>query len=399
MKMIQLRTTVPGRVPTAAQLEQGELALNLPDHALFSKDDSDTVFQIGLTPGNFADVAFTGDYADLLNKPVIPPAYVLPTATTTTLGGVKQGLGVSIAGDGTLTAAVQSVNSKTGVVELTAEDVGADIVLGTDGKLLASVIPDYLLGNIAFIDNWNADTNTPTIPAANTVPAGSYYIVGVPGNTIIDGTGNWLAGDLVISNGTTWSKVQATNTVASVNGKTGAVVLVANDISGISTVGKTGSWNDLLDKPVIPSPYTLPAATTSTLGGVSVGSGLDVSASGVLSVSNDVKPPPKFAVSVIGIVNSGTAVADIIFTETVQFPASFSGSRVGLRESVPGAITGQLRKGATIVGQFNIVASQTVGSFSVSTASTFNAGEMLTVVLTSTPPGVNIGLALTLVSV
>ena len=38
--------------------------------------------------------------------------------------------------------------------------------------------------------------------------------------------------------------------------------------SGLATVATTGSYNDLSDKPTIPSEYTLPAATTTTLGGV-----------------------------------------------------------------------------------------------------------------------------------
>mgnify|MGYP004528930311 CR=1 FL=1 len=56
----------------------------------------------------------------------------IPIASTTQLGGVKIGNGLSIASDGTLsatgggsTSAVTSVNGKTGDVELTASDVGA----------------------------------------------------------------------------------------------------------------------------------------------------------------------------------------------------------------------------------------------------------------------------------
>jgi len=41
-----LRTTVPGRVPTAAQVAQGQLALNLADRRLFSKDHTNEVFRI-----------------------------------------------------------------------------------------------------------------------------------------------------------------------------------------------------------------------------------------------------------------------------------------------------------------------------------------------------------------
>lgn len=38
------------------------------------------------------------------NKPTIPSAYTLPVATSSVLGGVKQGSGVSIAADGTISA-------------------------------------------------------------------------------------------------------------------------------------------------------------------------------------------------------------------------------------------------------------------------------------------------------
>lgn len=44
-----------------------------------------------------------------------------------------------------------------------------------------------------------------------------------------------------------------------------------NDITNkpdFATVATSGSYNDLSDKPTIPSAYTLPAATTSTIGGV-----------------------------------------------------------------------------------------------------------------------------------
>jgi hypothetical protein len=41
-----LRSTVPGRVPTAAQVAQGSLALNLADRRLFSKDHTNEVFRI-----------------------------------------------------------------------------------------------------------------------------------------------------------------------------------------------------------------------------------------------------------------------------------------------------------------------------------------------------------------
>jgi hypothetical protein len=41
-----LRSTVPGRVPTAAQVAQGQLAINLSDRRLYSKDHTNEVFRI-----------------------------------------------------------------------------------------------------------------------------------------------------------------------------------------------------------------------------------------------------------------------------------------------------------------------------------------------------------------
>lgn len=57
-----------------------------------------------------ATVATSGSYNDLADKPTIPEPqpYTLPTATSSILGGVKIGSGVSIADDGTISVA--SVN-------------------------------------------------------------------------------------------------------------------------------------------------------------------------------------------------------------------------------------------------------------------------------------------------
>jgi hypothetical protein len=50
MTVIQLkRSSVAGRVPTAAQVAEGSLAINLADRKLYSKDAAGEVFQIGAT--------------------------------------------------------------------------------------------------------------------------------------------------------------------------------------------------------------------------------------------------------------------------------------------------------------------------------------------------------------
>ena len=52
-----------------------------------------------------------------------------------------------------------------------------------------------------------------------------------------------------------------------------------------ATVATSGSYNDLSDKPSIPSAYTLPIASSDTLGGIKVGAGLSISSAGVLSAT------------------------------------------------------------------------------------------------------------------
>ena len=78
---------------------------------------------------------------------------------------------------------------------------------------------------------------------------------------------------------------------------TGGASLTASDIptipsdkvSGLSTVATSGSYNDLDDKPSIPSAYVLKAATEDTLGGVKSGGDITVATSGAVTVSHAAK--------------------------------------------------------------------------------------------------------------
>ena len=56
-------------------------------------------------------------------------------------------------------------------------------------------------------------------------------------------------------------------------------------MSRLASVATSGSYSDLSNKPTIPSAYTLPSATNSTLGGVIVGTGLSVS-TGTISIAD-----------------------------------------------------------------------------------------------------------------
>lgn len=266
----QFRTNTAGLAPSAAALLEGQLAINMVDLKLFFKDHAGVVQRLGVALSDLATVATTGNYNDLINKPAGLTPYTLPAATATTLGGViiPSQTGLTIDASGNLTnTGVLSVNTRTGAVTLTAADVGlpTDLLSGPSTTIAAKYLPASLTGALTYQGSWNANTNTPTL-ASGTGTKGYYYVVNVAGSTNLDGVNTWNIGDWAIFNGTIWQRLQNSGgTVTSVAGKTGAVTLVPGDITGLAAVASSGSYTDLTNKP---TPYTLPVASTTVLGGV-----------------------------------------------------------------------------------------------------------------------------------
>lgn len=122
--------------------------------------------------------------------------------------------------------------------------------------------------------------------------------------------------------------------VTTVAGRRGNVTLSYTDISGLSSVAHSGSYNDLSDLPLtvtvntatasilggvkigsnisvtndgtisVATPYTLSTATASILGGVKIGSGITVSNSGTISTI----PMTTATASILGGVKIGSNI-------------------------------------------------------------------------------------------
>ena len=103
-----------------------------------------------------------------------------------------------------------------------------DSILTAFGKLQGQI--NSLVGGLQYQGTWNANTNSPTI-TSGVGTEGYFYIVSVAGNTTIDGISGWQVGDWIVFDGTVWQKVDNTDSVTSVNGFTGAVVLTTSNIS------------------------------------------------------------------------------------------------------------------------------------------------------------------------
>jgi hypothetical protein len=160
---------------------------------------------------------------------------------TGTLGVSNGGTGAStltgyVKGTGTtaMTAAATIPNTDiTGLGTASTKDAGAALGVATldaGGKVPVSELPAAVLGALSYQGTWDASTNTPTL-TSSVGSKGYYYVVSVAGNTNLNGITDWLVGDWAVFNGSIWQKVDNTETVTSVNGQTGAVVLTTTNIA------------------------------------------------------------------------------------------------------------------------------------------------------------------------
>lgn len=128
-----------------------------------------------LGKNDVATVATSGSYNDLSDKPTIPSAYTLPTASSTVLGGVKVGNNISVS-DGTISLNKSNVTSALGYTPPTSDTVYDNATTTTAGLMSAS--DKVKLNNIA--DNANNYIHPSTHPTsmitglADVATSGSY---------------------------------------------------------------------------------------------------------------------------------------------------------------------------------------------------------------------------------
>jgi len=111
------------------------------------------------------------------------------------------------------------------------------------GKIPAAQLPNSVMD---YNGTWAASTNTPTL-ADGTGSAGDVFIASDAGSVDFGaGSIDFVAGDWVVYSGTIWEKSINSNAVASVNTKTGAVVLVTDDIDDSTSAAKYVTAADLV---------------------------------------------------------------------------------------------------------------------------------------------------------
>jgi hypothetical protein len=132
-------------------------------------------------------------------------------------------------GTGFVKASGTTITYDNSTYQLTSEKAQPNgyASLDSNGKVPLTQINDALIGNVNYQGLWNASTNTPTLanpPSSGT--KGYYYIVSTAGTFA---SISFEVGDWIISNGSAWQKVDNTDAVSSVFGRTGNVVAANGD--------------------------------------------------------------------------------------------------------------------------------------------------------------------------
>jgi hypothetical protein len=281
---------------------------------------------------SLATVATTGAYSDLSGTPTLGTAAAEDVGTLA--GNVVQldGSARLPAVDGSqLTnlpaAPVTSVAGKTGAVTLVAGDISGLATVATTGAY-SDLTGTPTLATVATTGAYSDLSGTPSL--ATVATTGAYSdLTGTPtlGTAAAEDVGT-LAGNVVQLDGTAKLPAvdgsQLTNLpsapVTSVAGKTGAVTLVAGDISGLATVATTGAYSDLTGTPTLATVATTGAYSdltgTPTLG---TAAALDVgtSANNVVQLNGSAQLP-----AVDGSLLTGVTASASPPSVTVSSPAT-----------------------------------------------------------------------------
>lgn len=197
----------------------------------------------------------------------------------------------------------------------------SQFVLDTLADLQTQI--NNFVGGLTYKGSWNASTNSPTL-TSSTGTNSWYYVVSVAGSTNLNGITDWQVGDWAIFNGTVWQKIDQTNTVTSVAGRTGDVTLTSTDVglanvenkssatirSEITSTNVTTALGYTPYNATNPNGYTSNTGTVTSVAatagtGISV-TGSPITSSGTLTITNTAPDQTVVLTAGTGISTTGT---------------------------------------------------------------------------------------------
>ena len=256
----------------------GNFAAGTITAALSGNASTATALQTGRTIAMTGDVTWTsGSFngsanvtaaGTLANTGVTAGTY--RSVTTDAKGRITAGTNpTTVSGYGLTDVYTKTQNDTSLALKINNSEKGVAngvSTLDANGKVVLTQIPDSVLGQLEYQGVWNLAT----MPTAT--QKGQYWIVSVSGN-------GYAVGDWAVWNGVAFDKVDNTDAVASVAGRTGNVVLTKSDV-GLNLVDNT---SDVSKNVLSATKWT--TARTMTLTGDTTGS---VSIDGSANVSMSV---------------------------------------------------------------------------------------------------------------
>jgi X-X-X-Leu-X-X-Gly heptad repeat protein len=229
-------TQLSGRTTT---LETGTTQLSGRTNTL----ESNVTTISGNVTTNTTNIAALSGASSTLAGRVTTNENNIVTLTGTTVPNINASI-TTITGTTIPTAQTAAINASTGYTKTNVIDqkgvANGYAPLNASVKIDESFLPDSIVGQVEYKGVWDAATNTPTLGAAGAANKGHYYVASTSGTQF---TISFEIGDWIISNGSTWAKVDNSDAVATVHGRMGNVVGVKGDysaelvtITGVSTI-------------------------------------------------------------------------------------------------------------------------------------------------------------------
>jgi hypothetical protein len=256
--------------------------------------------------------------------------------------------------------------------------------------------PLLTAGQVNYDGTWNAATNTPTlVNPPDALSKGDYYVVSVAGTQF--GL-SFAVGDWIISNGTAWEKVDLTDAVSSVFGRTGAVVGDSTDYSavgitntaigasnpstgafttvsastpiavasgGTGVTTSTGTTNVVLsNSPTLVTPIlgTPQSGTLTSCTGLPISTGVSGLGTGIataLAVNTGSAGAPVLFNGALGTPSSGT-VTNLTGTASINTNGAHNGTVGATTPSTVAATTLSASGDVTLAATSNLIANKSV---------------------------------------
>lgn len=252
---------------------------------------------------------------------------------------------------------------------------GTDTLMVQSGSTVKKITYDNLVsginsGSLNYQGTWDASANTPNLTSVCTTSTkGYYYGVTVAGSTVLnsgaDAIGTWNVSDWAVCNGSIWQRVQATNAVNSIFGRTGIVTAQNGDYNASQiTNTPAGSITDTTVQSALNQLDTTKLSTSLASGlifagnasnvaeGVAISGDATLASNGTLTIANNAVTSAKIADGTIQFAdfasNSCSSGQSIVFngtswicgTNSITYTAANTGSNANSPISVSGTSIG-----------------------------------------------------------